>query len=149
MFFPSVIMLSYRTKSKVGYLAGFIGFLAMIALFMVGVLPEHFLRNHTIAAFSFFILGAIAVGLFSLLGYWNKNLHKGLIIPSALPFILFVIFLVYPKTELHNITSDPHHYIRPNIVGLAVLEWLFFLTMSIWIVSISIFLLRVNDKVSE
>jgi len=143
-FMPMMIVLAYHNKTKLSYVAGVIGFLAIIALGLVGYLPEHYLRNHTIAAFTYFTLASISVALFSILSLRNNRMEKWLFLPSILPTLLFLFFLCFPKTELHNITSDPHHYQRPVVVWLAVLEWLFFLAMSFWVLCVSLFLWRVK-----
>lgn len=142
LFMPMMFMLSKHTESMTGRVAGVIGFMAMIALGCVGILPEHDPLNHKIAAFSFFTLASIALGIYAVMSIRNKNLDNWLFIPKFAPVLLFIIFLFYPKTELINITSDPWNYIRPNIVWLAVFEWLFFLTMSIWVLCVSYFLWR-------
>lgn len=144
LFTPLMLLIGYHSQSKWGYLIAVIGFLAVVALSLVGYLPEHKLRNHTIAAFTYFTLGSISVGLFSFHSLKNPRFNKWLFIPSLFPAILFIFFLFFPKTELHHITSDPHHYVRPDIVWLAVLEWLFFLTMSFWVLCVSLFLWRVK-----
>lgn len=140
LFIPMIISLAYHTQNKIGYIAGFLALLGMIALCLVGFVPEHHVKWHTPIALIFFALTSCSVLIFSILSLTHERIPRFLFLPSILPAILFTIFLFYPKTELYNIVGDPWHYVRPDIVWLAVFEWLFFLTMSFWIICVSIYL---------
>lgn len=140
LFIPKGIMLSYHTRSKIGYLAGVFGFLAMLALCLVGYFPEHHVDIHTPIALTFFALASLSVLIYSILSLTSSRMNTWLFIPSLLPALLFTIFLFYPKIELKNIVSDPFNYVRPDIVWLAVLEWLFFVSMSFWVLCSALFL---------
>ncbi len=144
-FIPLTFLLGRYTESKLGRIASITGVIAMLAIFAVGCIPENQRYAHLIAAVSFFSISAIMSGMFAFLS-WNKNnkLNKFLFFPSLLPVLLFILFLFYPKTELNNITADPT-YVRPNIVWLAVLEWSYFLTMSLWVLCASYFLWKAAD----
>jgi hypothetical membrane protein len=149
LFMPMIVVLSKHTETKTGRVAGIIAFLAMLALSCVGIIPEHNPLNHKIAAFSFFTLVSVALGIYAVMSIRNKNLDNWLLIPKLIPILLFMIFLVFPKTELINISSDPWNYIRPDIVWLAVFEWLFFLTMCIWVLCVSYFLWKRGKQLSS
>ncbi len=146
MFIPMTLQLGKHTGCRLGRLASYIGVVAMIAIFLVGCIPETNHQPHFIAAISFFTISSIMSGLFAFLSLKNDKLSNYLFVPSLLPVVLFIIFLIYPKTELNNITADPQNYIRPKIVGLAVLEWAYFFAMSFWVLCASHFLWKAGNN---
>ena len=61
LFIPMIIALAYHTRSKIGYSAGFLALLGMIALCLVGFIPEHHVKWHTPIALIFFALISCSV----------------------------------------------------------------------------------------
>ncbi len=137
LFIPMTFLLGKYTDSKWGKIAGIIGVFAMLSVFAVGSFPETNYIPHFIAAISFFTISAITTAVFAGLSLSKKNkLKRTLFLPSVIPVILYLTFLIYPKTELLNIQADPY-YARPEIVWLAVFEWLYFFTMCFWVLCAS------------
>ncbi len=144
LFIPMTLLLGKYTESKLGKIAGHVGIVAMLAIFAVGCLPETIYVPHLIAAGAFFTISTIMACMFAYLSLKNHKMSKWLFIPSIIPVLLYISFLCYPKTVLVNISADPYNYQRPSIVWLAVLEWSYFLAMSLWVLCASRFLWKAS-----
>ncbi len=141
---PFVIYLGKYLNTPLGYLATIIGSISMASLIALGLLPEHKVYPHLIAALTFFIGSALGIGLFGISIWRNKKnkFPKYFSIISFLTVICFILFLLMPKEELKKVMKDPLNHIRPDYWGLAIFEWLFFICVTIWALTNAIYLIK-------
>ena len=119
-----------------------------ISGFLVGVYPMSNIDPHIKAAMTFFNTAQFAMLFFTIYVFFSKHpwFSRKLAIPGFITFIFFVIFLNMPSafngdadlsTAMHN-----QFYNRPNIIPLAVFEWLIIAGLMTWIILTSIYLWR-------
>jgi len=100
------------------------------------------LHVHTIAAFSFFYSGLVAIALFciTILVDRQGKLSRWLLVPGVLTVASFASFLALPHLTgtTRVATLDPSRFTRPVVWLTPLLEWSVFLTMLLWIVLTSV-----------
>jgi len=124
--------------SKGAYLAALIGAYSGISCSLVGLLPMNDLQVHTVAAFSFFYSGLVAIALFTvvILADRDRKLTRWLVVPGILTVASFVSFLAVPHLSgaTRAETLDPSRFTRPSVWLTPLLEWSVFFTMLVWLV---------------
>ena len=120
-----------------GFVAAAVGVYSGLSCGMVGVLPMNNLHVHTMAAFSYFYSGLVAVILFSIAILVDRQgkLPRWLLVPGVLTVASFASFLALPHlTGVSRVaTLDPSRFTRPVVWLIPLLEWSVFLTMLTWI----------------
>lgn len=136
-------------KSILGYIAGSVGAFASIAMSFVGIFPMNHLATHVMVANIFFYSGLLAILLFTILIFTDKKniLSKWLSIPGfiALGSFVYFVFEILNGPKKLNVLSTTD-IVRPQIWINSIAEWSILITMLIWILCISIYLLFENNK---
>jgi hypothetical membrane protein len=124
-------------------LAGGVGVVAGIGGSFVGVFPMDYVRQHGLAAMTFFNLGWIAVGLASVdfVVHRDQRFPRGLAI-VGLATAAFIGFLreLDASTDASGGVANPA--IRPDIWVLPTLEWLTILGIVGWVMLVGASWLR-------
>jgi hypothetical protein len=128
--------------TRLGWLAAVVGIWSGLSCSAVGMVPMNNLPVHIRVADSFFYSGLAAVFLFTLaiLLDPNKKLSKWLVLPGMLGVICFSAFLALPHLAgiPHAVALDPSKIIRPSVWLLPLFEWSVFVSVVIWIATVSI-----------
>ncbi len=128
------------------YIASTVGIFSGIFLGLVGIFPMNHLAIHVKIAMLFFRSGLAAILLFTLIIIFDKKhkISKWLVIPSIITTLALSCFLVLPKiiNPGSAISLLQPKTMRPTLYLNSFLEWLVFITVLIWIVSISIYLIK-------
>lgn len=117
--------------SKLGMAAGVI---ASVSVALVGVFPMNNLKPHTRAAMTYFRMGLLMVFFFCLAIALQPEvppLLPRLFSLAGLPAVLaFAYFLIYMRvtTDASQDPLAPLETARPPVWGMAVAEWIVFLT---------------------
>ena len=132
------------------YVTSAIGFFSGIFLSLVGIFPMNHLDIHMQVAMLFFRSGLLVIILFTLIIIFDKQhkISKWLVLPGIITILAFSSFLVIPKIVEPGSTLNllQPTAVRPTFFLNSILEWLVFLTVLIWIVCISIYLIKHKTK---
>jgi hypothetical membrane protein len=149
-----MISLSLFVRDRGMYLVGLTGVVAAIGVIFVGVYPVTQFYYHKIAALTFFFSGAITFTLFTLTILLSnpERLSRWLVIPGFITILAFVLFLGLPQYLYKN----PHRaYVlgppgpnRPILWLPSLLEWVVFLMVAVWVLLISGYLYRQEQRES-
>lgn len=134
--------LGRHLQTRLARAAAVSGVVSGILCSIVGRIPMNDLVPHLWAAFSFFSCGLLTVGLFSLVIARDekKRLPRWLVVSGLMAFASFAAFLAYPlitrqtPVEIVRVSQTA----RPDIWAAAILEWLVFITVTTWIVLVSV-----------
>ena len=151
LFLPFIWGLGRHLNTPLGYFATLIGLITAFSLIGVGWFPGHIIEPHLIAAITFFVSGMLYTGLFSLAIILHKNnrLPKWLVVPGLFALACSIIFLAVPKASLHEFLDNPKTFDRPTVWLLPLMEWMVFVTMSVWIMLTSLNLRNRLLKLAE
>lgn len=112
---------------------------------MVGILPMNNLKRHIPAALSFFYTGLASILFFSALILFDRDagLPEWLLLPSLVTAASFAAFLYLPRAldPKRQWTLDPSKITRPKYWLITILEWAIFLSLMIWVLAASLFLI--------
>jgi hypothetical membrane protein len=141
---PAIIGLGLQLDSLFGWLGTAAGLVAGISLILVGCFPMDALTPHIRAAVTYFRSGLLMVLFFTVgmvmqpAGTARLNPLLGL---AGVPAVLaFGFFLVYSRVSMKAKDSAlaPLEGDRPRLWGLAIAEWLIFLTTIPWLLAIGL-----------
>jgi hypothetical membrane protein len=157
-----IFMLGFGTvfKTRLGKIARIIGILAAFFAALVGLFPMNNLIPHAIVAMAFFYLGMISVFLFTIefARDPNKLFPKSVIGFGIIVFVCFFIFHFVPLDQVSmdfdqvfSVESDGLNLddYRPEIWGMAFMEWLVIIGVLIWILIVAIILAMKDKKQSD
>ncbi len=136
-------------KKFYSYIAAAVGVVACIFCGLVGVFPMNNMNIHVPVALTFFRSGLLVVLLFTLIIIFDKQkkISKWMIIPGGITVLAFASFLTIPKMLGYATgasLSVPD--VRPAFWLNPFLEWLVFMTVICWIISLSVYLMRGKIK---
>jgi hypothetical membrane protein len=132
-------------------LAGGFGVVAGLGGALVGVFPMDHGAVHGLAASTFFNFGWIAVALASLdfvvrrdprLSRWH----------AVLGFVTMIVFLAFLREVGANLSLGGQFVVpevRPDVWAVAALEWLTIVGIVVWVLSVSVSWLWVNEPVTS
>ena len=146
IFIIFMISLGVYIGTVPGYIASIVGAFSAISCSLVGFNPMNNIEVHVKVAMWFFFGGLITIICFSIAIIFDKQykLSKKLLIPGLITILSFASFLWLPRAAHPNIkwTLDPSKVVRPEIWWNTIFEWLVFLTILAWIISVSIYLMK-------
>ena len=146
IFIIFMISLGLYIGTIPGYIASIIGAFSAIACSLVGFNPMNNIEVHTKVAMWFFYGGLITIIFFSIAIIFDKRkmLSKKLLIPGIITILSFTTFLWLPRAAHPDIkwTLNPSNIVRPEIWWNTIFEWLVFLTIIAWIISVSVYLIK-------
>ncbi len=120
-----------------------IGIVYAISVTFVGIFPMSNIKPHTIAAMTFFWSGLFFIIIVSLaIGFQPRGVE---VLPrvyalAGLPGIIAFGILIYLLSTVDRSAAEalsPDDITRPQVWGLAVAEWMTFVTIVIWFVVVS------------
>lgn len=122
-----------------GVLFGLLGAVAGISGALVGFFPMNDLASHTAVALTFFNTGWLVTGLFALylLLARRQPFPRWLAIPGVVATVSFVAFLNSPLPEGGVGVDLASPQARPDILAIAVLEWLVIVSVLAWAALVS------------
>jgi hypothetical membrane protein len=137
----SMIGLALHIRGWFRYLVAAFGLLTGISGTLVGIFPMNQLDLHIAVALTFFNTGWMITGAFSLYALFGKGHHfpRWLAIPGIITAITFVAFSNYNDPYITSTESlaEILGAARPDVWGIAVLEWIVVLCILIWIALVS------------
>jgi hypothetical protein len=140
-----VLGLGLYIRTKLGYIASAFGIFSCISCSMLGVFPMNNLSIHDAVAYSFFYNGLVAIILFTLVIFFDKQnkISKWLLIPGIIAVASFASYLIIPyiTSSAHGHTLHPHRLVRSRIRLKPILEWSIFFSVMAWFVLMSISLM--------
>ena len=140
-----MIGLGLYIKKFYSYVASAVGVVAGIFCGLVGVFPMNNMNIHVPVALAFFRSGLLVVLLFTLIFIFDKQkkISKWMIIPGGISVLAFAAFLTIPKMLGYATgTSLSVPDVRPAFWLNPFLEWLVFVTVICWIISLSVYLVK-------
>ena len=140
--------IAWLMQSWPGLVFGGLALATGVSGFFVGIYPMSNIDPHIKAAMTFFNIAQFAMLFFTVYVLFSKHpwFPKKLAIPGSITFIFFVIFLNMPsafdedldlQTAMHNQLNN-----RPEIIPLAVFEWLIIAGLMTWVILTSTYLCR-------
>ena len=138
----------YLQKNPVAWYASYIGMAATLSFSAIGYFTADTWTAHRNAALVFFSGAMISIVLFSYCIWQNKQrrLHHFIALQGFIIAFIYVVVLVWPKELLLQSVNDPQNFIRPELWGLTVLEWMYCFMIGSWILSVSGDILYVWSK---
>lgn len=135
------------SNTKISRIAMTIGVIASVLCIGVGLVPEDNRIPHLILAVSFFSSMALSTTIFSW-SIWKEEHNPfprhtaihGFMIPIA-----FVLFMSMPKELMVTKRDAGSLFDRPEIWWLPFLEWIIFVTLTSWILVVSIKMLQLQQ----
>jgi len=149
LFALFMLGLGVYIKKFYAYIAAAVGFVSGIACGLVGVFPMNNMHIHVPVALTFFHGGLITILFFTLIFLFDKKkkISKWMIIPGLITVLAFAAFLFIPRMLGYATgTSLSVPDVRPAFWLNPFLEWLVFLTVICWIISLSVYLVRRKIK---
>ena len=156
LFFGGLILIIFMwglgsiIESKLAETASIIGMIAGLFASLIGIFTMNNVNPHITVAFGFFFCGMLSILLFSIAMYHDKHklFPRGLSLVGFAIFVCFIVFLFNPfDTSAINFADSftveniaKLETIRPEIWGIAILEWLSVLSVTFWIILISFFI---------
>ncbi|OPX24433.1 MAG: hypothetical protein B1H05_05135, partial [Candidatus Cloacimonas sp. 4484_140] len=137
-----MIGLGLYIKKFYSYIASAVGVVSCIFCGLVGVFPMNNMSIHVPVALTFFRSGLLVVLLFTLIFIFDKQrkISKWMIIPGGITVLAFAAFLFIPKMLGYATgTSLSVPEVRPAFWLNQFLEWLVFLTVICWVLSLSVY----------
>lgn len=119
-----------------------LGVVTGLALSMVGVFPMNKVKNHTIAAVTFFRGGLLMVLFFSLAivlqSGENPIVARSWGLVGMIPVLAFGVFLglMWSADKENRETLETTEFERPRIWKLAISEWSIYFSFVLWILLI-------------
>jgi hypothetical membrane protein len=136
--------LAASRPGRLGLIAGGVGVVAGIGGSFVGVFPMDYVRQHGLAAMTFFNLGWIAVGLASIdfVVHRDPRFPRGLAIAGLASVAAFIGFLreLDASTDASGGVASPE--VRPEVWALPTLEWLTIIGIVGWVMLVGVSWLR-------
>lgn len=149
MMFTNGLGIFLRAHPLAWY-ASYIGMGATLSFSAIGYFTADSWAAHRMAAMVFFSGAMISIVLFSYCMWQNerRNMHHFISLQGFIIAILFLLALIWPKALLNQSVNDPANFVRPELWGLTVLEWMYCFMIGSWILTVSgdmIYLLRKKE----
>jgi len=129
-------------RSRLGLAASICGICSGVACALLGFFPMNHLISHLVVAYAFFFNWPFTVGLFTVLIARDRPTRwsRPLVLLGSISFALFAVFLALPFiVGLRRIWAiDLRHFVRPDFLFPAVLEWLMVLSVIVWIILVCV-----------
>lgn len=137
-------------------LFGLVGLVTGVSGALVGIFPMNDLVPHARVAMMFFNMGLIATLLFSLYVAFSRQrkFPKWMLVPGLLATAFFVAFVFYPHptgSGSMDIEEATHRLMesRPAVWPMSILEWGVLLSILLWALVVSLYLLAKLPAVSN
>ena len=129
----------YLRKNPLAWYASYIGIGATLSFSAIGYFTADSWTAHRNAAIVFFSGAMISIVLFSYCIWQSKQrrIHHFISVQGFMIALIFLIVLTWPKELLHQSVEDPANFVRPELWGLTVLEWLYCFMIGSWILTVS------------
>ncbi len=150
MLFPLMCSLGAHIRTKLSYIALFLGFCAMAGAVGCGFSPMDSLKPHLITAMTFFWAWMFAVLLFTV-AFWRKYSFREspvIVIAGIAAMISCILFLAVVFNAFHMSSStpfeikNPQAFKRPAIWDVAILEWCVVATLFAWNFVTTLYLMK-------
>lgn len=149
--------LAWLMRRWEGLIFALLGLVMGISGLLVGVFPMNNLKPHVVVALTFFNVGQFTALFFSVYVLFSNKPYfsRTLAIPSFFTTACFVIFLNLPNAIPNDSSTDFESAMadlflnRPPVLPLAVFEWLIIVGLMVWVLHISIHLLRYQQSMHE
>ncbi len=150
-----MIYLAAQIKHWGRFPLGILGLSASVFGGLIGIYPMNFLKQHLFVALTFFDLG-LAVALVYSIFILISNKHpfpKWLAVPGIINTVTFAVFILFPvdfdsgvdfQEGMAGLLRN-----RPNLIPLALLEWVVILGIVAWFLILGIFLFKNARNSSE
>jgi len=143
---PFMIYLAGQIQFWLRWPLGILGVMTAVFAVLVGIFPMNYVNPHTFAALTFFNLGLAVAILYSLVILFSSRqpFPNWLAIPGVLYALTFTWFSFFPlaipvefdfEVGMAQFLSN-----RPDILALAIIEWVMVLAILIWILLMGIYL---------
>ncbi len=140
------IGLGVYAKTRLARISVVVGVLSSILCIGVGLVPEDHRIPHLILALCFFTLMALAATLYSW-SIWKEEDNPfpkytawhGFAIPLS-----FAVFMMMPKGLMAVKRAEGALFERPEIWWLPFFEWIIFISLTSWIMMISLKMLHIH-----
>ena len=152
LFLGFMVGLGLTIATPTGWVATVAGCITALGCSAVGVFPMNHLPTHLAAANTFFYGGLVTMALFSFAVAFDRKrpLSRGTAFIGLIAAVVFAAFLFYPafagSQSTAGVNQDPLMVHRPELWGLAVLEWLVFVAVIGWAVAVAGVELRSTTK---
>ena len=142
-----MVYLALQLEHWMRYPLGILSLIAAVCGALVGVYPMNLLEPHIRVALAFFNLGMLISFLYSFVFLFSRRhpFPRWLAIPGFLNAAAFTLFLNYPS-DFDAAASDLEGFMqgfltdRPDLIPLALLEWVVVLGILVWILLLGIYL---------
>jgi len=145
LFALFMLGLGMYIKKFYAYIAAGLGVITGIACGLVGVFPMNNMHIHVPVAMVFFRGGLITILFFTLIFLFDtqKKISKWMVIPGGITVLAFASFLTIPKLLGYATgTSLSVPDVRPAFWLNPFLEWLVFVTVICWVISLAWYLVK-------
>ena len=143
-----MVYLASQIRHWVRYPLGMVGVVATVCGGLVGIFPMNNLGPHILVALTFFDLGMVMAFLYSVV-FLFKNIHpfpRWMAVPGFINALSFALFNNFPPAfEAELDFQDGMAGMlqnRPDLIPLALLEWVVVLGILIWVLILGIYLVR-------
>jgi len=148
-----MIGLGVYIKRPWGYVVSLLGAISGVSCSLVGVFPMNHMTSHVRVADGFFYGILATIFLFTVCISLDKNadFSRWMTLPGGLVVVCVLSFIIVPRftNTNHIFTLNPARVIRPHFWPNAFLEWTVFFSVLIWIVSMSVYLIRGAGTLGE
>ena len=141
----------YLRQVRLAWYASYIGMAATLSFSAIGYYTADSWTAHRNAAMVFFSGVMVSIVLFSYCVWQNKSrsMHHFITVQGFLIALIYVVVLAWPKDKLIQSVEDPANFIRPELWGLTVLEWLYCGMIGSWILAVSVDMIYVIRKANK
>lgn len=131
-FVVFMIGLATAGSGRLRYAYGLLGVIAGIGGALVGVFPMDYLRVHSLAALTFFLLGLVTVLLASIdfVRRADPRFHRWLSVLGGATVLAFAVFLVILFGTADGLTRPDQ---RVAVSPLTISEWLLIVDINLWV----------------
>lgn len=139
LFIPLAVGLTGRFRGWQRFVFGLLVFAVVASIGLLGFFPTSRIKGHLALAFVFF-LSALGLFLFTaMVTLFSRQpiLPKWIALVSFLAATPFGILGVVPRDRLWTMITDHTHFVRPDFWPLAIVEWMCFFMITVWILSMA------------
>ncbi len=137
-----MVLLALILRHWFAIIASLSGIYAGINCTLVGFIPMDNIEPHYKVAMDFFFYGMLGVGLYSLYFlFFSRGKHpKTLAIPGLIAAASFASFLYLPSSTLQPVPAAD----RSAFILITFLEWMIFITVLIWVLTVAFYFFKKN-----
>jgi len=147
-----LVYLAFQVQNWTRYPLLVLGSLASIFGALVGIYPMNYIDQHIFVALTFFDLGLIIALLYSLVFLFGKNhpFPRWLAIPGLFNTAAFLIFINFPPQFEKGVEFQDGMggllLNRPDIIPLAIMEWIVISGIIFWFLIMGIYLVSSRSR---